>query len=333
MHTNEELKNLDIENDRVASRECEYREFKLNYDPNKIWEYAKIMASFANKKGGIIFYGVRSSPRYLIGDNKDFDDVEIGNFLQQYFDPEIQFEIGKKVFNEKNVNYILVFPSKNKPILCKKEKKDGQKGEILLRPGAIYYRYSSSSIEIKYSELKDIIDQKVKEVFSSLIDNIKLTKEIGYNNVAMVGLEDLKNNNKKVPVYMTKESVKNINWIKKGKFSEEKDASNAFYVTQEVTIMSGLKVYQNPEDDYPIIKKDLQKKVEISPAYINKILEHVGILRGGECIKKYSTSLFHGKTKLYKFNQNAVNKILEKYPLNLIDRKNLIKNLNNQKND
>ena len=132
---------------------------------------------------------------------------------------------------------------------------------------------------------------------------------------------------------MTKESVKNINWIKKGKFSEEKDASNAFYVTQEVTIMSGLKVYQNPEDDYPIIKKDLQKKVEISPAYINKILDHVGILKGGECNKKYSTSLFHGKNKLYKFNQNAVNKILEEYPLDLIDRKNLIKNLNNQKND
>ena len=31
--------------------------------------------------------------------------------------------------------------------------------------------------------------------------------------------------------------------------------------------------------------------------------------------------------------QNAVNKILEEYPLDLIDRKNLIKNLNNQKND
>jgi hypothetical protein len=333
MLINEELKNLDIDNNRVTSRECEYREFKLNYDSDKIWEYAKIMASFANKKGGIIFYGVRSNPRYLIGDNKDFDDVEIGNFLQQYFDPEIEFELGKKVFNGKNLNYILVFPSKNKPILCRKEKKLGQKGEILLRPGAIYYRYSSSSIEIKYSELKDIIDQKVKEVFSSLIDNIKLTKEIGYNNVAMVGLEDLKNNNKKVPVYMTKESVKNINWIKKGKFSEEKDASNAFYVTQEVTIMSGLKVYQNPEDDYPFIKKDLQKKLEISPAYINKILDHVGILKGGECNKKYSTSLSHGKTKLYKFNQNAVNKILEEYPLDLIDRKNLIKNLNNQKND
>jgi len=318
MLINEDLKKLDVDNNRVVSRECDYREFKENFDHKKIWEYAKIMISFANKKGGIIFYGV-----------------------QEYFDPEVDFEVGEIKISEKKLNYILVFSSKNKPIICKKEKrirqegkKDGGQGseETALRLGAIYYRYSSSSTEIKYSELKDIIDQKVKEVFSSLIDNIKLTKEIGYNNVAMIGLEDLKNNNKKVPVYMTKESVKNINWIKKGKFSEDRDASKAFYVTHEVKIMNGLKVYHNPSDDYPIIKKDLLKNTDIHAVYLNKILENVGILKNGKCDERYCTKVPHGKNMLYKFNTNAQEKILKEYPLDLPNRKNLIKNLKN-KND
>lgn len=324
----EDLTNLEIENNRVISRECDYREFKLNFESQKILEYAKIMASFANKKGGIIFYGVRDSPRDLIGDDQEFDDVVVGNFLREYFEPEIEFEVGKKVFCKKNLNYILVFPSKNKPVICKKEKKQGQKNESLLRPGAIYYRYSSSSTEIKYSELRDIIDKKVKEVFSSLIDNIKLTKEIGHNNVAMMSIEDVQKDNKRVAVYMTKEAVKNANWIKKGEITQDKNCDNkAFFVTHEVEIKKGIGLPSNPDKTHPLIQKDFCSKVAISPAYIKVVLTNVGIIKNGSNDQSYYLSGDNGKNKWHKFSETAVKKVLEKYPIKMKDRDVIIKKL------
>lgn len=49
---------INAESFRVANRECEYREFKLAFDNESIWKYAKTMASFANHNGGVIFFGV-----------------------------------------------------------------------------------------------------------------------------------------------------------------------------------------------------------------------------------------------------------------------------------
>ena len=334
MHSEEKLKNLDIAtNLRVTNREGDQREFKRNFDPKKIWKYAKTMASFANKKGGIIFFGIKDKPNELIGDDRDFEDNEVGNFLKEYFDPEIEFEVGKLVLSEKNISYILVFPSKNKPVICKKENvlnNQEQKRETLLRAGAIYYRYSSSSTEIKYSELKNIIDEKVKEVFSSLIDNIKLTKEIGHNNVAMISIEDVQKDNKRASVYMTKEAVKNVNWIKKGKFSEDEDSNKAFYVTREVFIKKGIEVYSDPDKTHPLIQQEFCQKINISATYIKAVLTDVEIIKNGSNDEKYYLSGNNGKNKWHKFSESAVTKVLEKYPLEMINRHNIIKNLKNK---
>jgi len=55
-------------------------------------------------------------------------------------------------------------------------------------------------------------------------------------------------------------------------------------------------------------------------------------LKNGKCDERYCTKVPHGKNMLYKFNTNAQEKILKEYPLDLPNRKNLIKNLKN-KND
>ena len=289
------------------------------------------MVSFANKKGGIIFFGIKDKPNELIGDDKDFEDNEVGNFLKEHFDPEIEFEVGKLIFDKKNISFILVFPLKDKPVICKKEKvlnKQTQKIEMLLRAGAIYYRYNSSSTEIKHSELKTIIDHKVKEVFSSLIDNIKLTKKIGHNNVAMINIEDVQKDNKRASVYMTKEAVKNVNWIKKGKFSEDEDSNKAFYVTREVFIKKGIELYSDPDKTHPLIQKDFCERVCISANYIKAVLIDVEIIeKNGNNNEKYYLSGNNGKNKWHKFSESAVEKVLEKYPCDMKNRDAIIKKL------
>ncbi len=42
-----------------VSRESEHREFKLKFDNNNLPKFAKTMAAFANRDGGVLFFGVK----------------------------------------------------------------------------------------------------------------------------------------------------------------------------------------------------------------------------------------------------------------------------------
>lgn len=73
---------VDKHNFRVSNRESEHREFKSSFDDKNVWKYAKTIVSFANKDGGVIFYGIKDSPRELVGINGFLPtDLVISNFL------------------------------------------------------------------------------------------------------------------------------------------------------------------------------------------------------------------------------------------------------------
>lgn len=100
-----------------------------------------------------------------------------------------------------------------------------------MRAGAIYYRYSSSTEEIKHAELRHILEEQVNKTFHSLIDNITILHKVGYDKAAIVNAEELSGNNKIASVYLTNETAKNMNWIKQGHFVEDPDdGDNAYYV-------------------------------------------------------------------------------------------------------
>jgi len=52
---------------QLKSRESGWLEFKESFNWNAKSKYAKSIAAFANRKGGYLVYGVRNSPRELIG--------------------------------------------------------------------------------------------------------------------------------------------------------------------------------------------------------------------------------------------------------------------------
>lgn len=220
---------IDDKTFRVANRESERREFKRIFDNESLWKYAKSMVAFANRDGGIIFFGIKDSPRELIGIAGDKpNELVFANFLKEYFEPEIPFELDTKKYYGKTILYVYVPSSSSKPIVCKKKKiqqfkEKGKQDKEVLREGAIYYRYSSASEEIKYPELRKILDERVQNVFHSLVDNITLINKIGYDKVAISNARELSGNNLTTSVYVTTETAKNINWIRKGRFVESDD--------------------------------------------------------------------------------------------------------------
>lgn len=144
----------------IIARESSEIEFKESFNFLNMTDYLRIMASFANKSGGYIIFGIKDSPRKIVGINKDkFNEIpqeKITSFLLDYFSPEIKWDIGLFEYNRKYTGYIYIFKAENKPVICKKNK-DNE-----IKNGEIYYRYRAQSKNIEYGELRKIIDE-IKE--------------------------------------------------------------------------------------------------------------------------------------------------------------------------
>jgi hypothetical protein len=82
--------------DRLISRENSTLEFKEGFGWKSLPEYARTLAAFSNAQGGYIVFGVKDRPRILEGLTNDrfeeLDPAKLTRGLQDYFEPEIQWE-------------------------------------------------------------------------------------------------------------------------------------------------------------------------------------------------------------------------------------------------
>lgn len=317
---------------RVKNRESEHREFKLEFYNKNLPKFAKAMAAFANKDGGVLFFGIKDKPRELVGANeKDIpDDVVFTNFLKEYFQPEIHFQSETISLNGKKIHTLMVSESVTKPVICKKSKTiksgNGEKDIGVLREGAVYYRYSASSDEIKYADLFNLLESEKQSYFRSMVDNLTLLNKVGLDKAAVVNAEDLAASDKSASVFLTNETAQNLNWVESGRFTEdESEGSKAFYVVRKVEIKQGIEV-EKPTDyakSHPLTKADLTKSVKLYGADFDAVIWKLGIKDN----PKYHFSSTHGKNKIHKFTKSCKKMILDIYPLTMPMRKETVKAL------
>ena len=324
--------NVDTNAKRVISRESERREFKLKYEDNNLPKFAKTMAAFANRDGGALFFGIKDRPREVVGvnDNEIPDEVVFTNFLKEFFQPEILFE--SQILNKggSKLLCLIVSPASRKPVICKKAKsivtEQGTPHKKILREGAIYYRYSSSTDEIKYGDLVVMLDQEREQFFKSMVDNITLLNEVGIDKAAVVNAHELSESDQAASVYLTNDTAENLNWIHSGRFVEdENDGGKAYCVVRQVEIKHGVEVQTTTDyaETHPMTKTALSKAVRISGAGFDAVTWKLGIKDN----PKYHHPSKHGKNNVHKFTHKAEEKILAAYPVNMDRRVDKIKKI------
>ena len=167
----------------IIARESSEIEFKESFNFLNIAEYSKNMASFANRSGGYIIFGIKDSPRKITGIIRDkfdeFSQEKITDFLIGYFSPEIKWDIGSIEYDRKTIGYIYTFKAENKPVICKKNK------DNIIKNGEIYYRYRAQTKNIEYGELKAIIDEIKERDRQNWMKVFKNTAKIGPENVVI----------------------------------------------------------------------------------------------------------------------------------------------------
>lgn len=248
---------------KIISRESCTLEFKENFNKSSLAKYAKTMAAFANRDGGYMIFGVKNNPRTVVGmrDNtfEEYDDEKFVEKLNEYFAPEIKFERTTIKYFDLNIGIIYVYKSISKPVVCTKSIQSN--GNFVIREGAIYYRYSAKSPEIKYPDLKIMLEQIKEEECKLWMHTISKIAKIGVNNLSLIDLKDGKISvnslGKNKELFIDESLLSTLKFVKEGHFSEI-DGDPTLKVVGEIKGITGAVV--NHEK---IIK-------QIEPTYIHE---------------------------------------------------------------
>ncbi len=318
----EKIKKLLINVDKrgyLKSRESSTIEFKENFSLGNFPKYAKTMAAFANKYGGLIIFGVKDSPRVTIGlkNPKKFNETKqekITQFLLEHFSPEIKYELGTIEVDDKIFGYLFTYPSDEKPVICKKNR------DKELKSGEIYYRYRGQSKKIEYAELRKIIQEYREKERVSWMKLIEKIAQVGPKHIALVDLlngaistSEIKGTQLIIDKNLLDDLKEKVKFIEEGHFSDV-EGEPTLKIVGEVKTTANLMVPNlDPNKDYPYLQKmmaeELQKEFPfIRPYDIQVLVWHLN-LKGD---KKYHLEFDTSKTtKTHKFSKYALEKLKE----------------------
>ena len=217
--------------------------------------YFRTIASFANRNGGYIIFGIKDRPREPIGLKEksldSFENLKIEEFtnnLNEYFSPEITWEHCTYEFDGKNFGIIYIHELENKPSICKKNY-ENKEDKYSLKDGDIYYRYAGRSQKIRHSELIEIIDNKRKKEEKMWLEYLIKSAKIGIENIGLLDLETGNIQGKKVnSIYIDEPLLKQIKFIQEGKF-EEKEGTPTLKLMGEIEKINGEKIIVKEEKE------------------------------------------------------------------------------------
>lgn len=304
------LQNID-ERGYLKQRESSTIEFKESFNFNNMPKYSKTMTAFANNKGGYILFGIKDSPRKLMGIDKDiFDNIKqekMSAFLIDHFDPEVKWDIGLADNEGRYLGYIYVYEAEEKPIICK-----NNSGNNDIQSGEIYFRYRGQSKKIGYSELKKIIDEFREKERRMWMSHIERIAKIGPSNAAILDLLEGDIHIKEIEgakLIMDKNLIDELRdkakFIEEGKFSET-GGEPTLKIVGEIVNADVVIPALDPNKDYPFLQKHLAEQLGLSPYEVQVLIWKYKIKDG----KKYHIGIETSKSgKVHKYSKYALEQL------------------------
>ena len=205
--------------DILVSRESSNLEFKESFSIDVLNRCMKTIAGFANNEGGYIVFGIKDKPHFLQGLSQkneekfdNLDPVKITENINNHFAPTVKIELQKYNFQGKKFGIIYVHEATSKPVICTRTEGEN------LRESAIYYRYRGQSREIRYSELREILDNIIERNNYIWQETFRKIGKIGVDNLAIINTTtgDLSVDSKNF--FVDEELLANLNYVKEGHF-------------------------------------------------------------------------------------------------------------------
>lgn len=258
---------------RLASRESSRLDFKESFNLGSADEYARTMAAFANTAGGYLVFGVKDSPRELLGLKTDnfekADPAKLTNALNERFSPEIMWEQHTEVVKGKTVGIIYTHEANRKPVVCTKAAKD-------LQEGSIYYRYRGRTERIRFPELRELLDGELKREREFWMRNIQKMAKMGVENVALLNTSSGEVTGHSGSLLISEDLLSKIAFINSGTFVENAGTPTIRIIGDAAPIAPGL-IQPTQQVRKPLHGDDIlrafvsQEKVLVPMDYISQV--------------------------------------------------------------
>jgi len=261
----------------LKTRESSTVEFKESFNFAGMAGYAKDFAAFANHSGGYIVFGVTNHPRIPIGLQNDrfenIDEARLTEVVNEYFSPAIEWTRDIYIWNKKRFGIIYVCESNNKPVIAIKD--GGRNQEI--KGGEIYYRYTARTEKIRYAELKEIIDNKIRNERNAWQNLFRRIAKIGPENAAILDTLGGKIESGDRTILIDDELVPTLKFIREGEFDEKKGAITLRLIGDVHPVsVAGVKEKIVPHDPYKLratkvaeqVAEAIGKRFRVNPEHL-----------------------------------------------------------------
>ena len=208
---------------RVISRENSSLEFKEKFGWASLAKYMKTSAAFANVNGGYFVFGIANKPHILSGLSgdslelfRDIDSEKMTRNFNDYFAPEIEWEISEHNINGKHFGLLYIHRARTKPVICTKDARQE------LKEGDIYYRYRGRTQRIRYPELVDVLESRREAEQKLWMEHLQNIARIGVQDVGILSLDSGNVIGASGSFLIDEALLNQLSFIKEGEFSETK---------------------------------------------------------------------------------------------------------------
>jgi hypothetical protein len=257
-------------------REGQELEFKEQFNFAGLADYFRDFAAFANNRGGYLIFGVKDSPRVLIGLTKKaktqfekIDPERITGYLLDIFTSYIWWEQAIVEINGMAYGVFRVYEASTKPVIAKKDEGKDQ----TIKNGDIFYRYGGRTQKIQHAELESIINKRIERNNQHWLDLMAKIGRAGPQNAAILDTEKalIEKNDSQVLV-LDEDLAEKLKFIKEGQFVE-KGGAPTLKLIGDVVPVDKIEVIKRVKESliklYPYSAMDIAKEVkkEIPNAY------------------------------------------------------------------
>jgi len=304
---------LRLKGGRLYHREGQELEFKEQFNFAGLVGYFRDFAAFSNNRGGYLIFGVKDSPRVLIGLSEkaktQFDKIDpekITGYLLDIFTSDICWEQAQVEFEGMTFGIFRIYEAATKPVIAKKNEGKDQ----VIKNGDIYYRYGGRTQKIQHAELESIINKRIERNNQHWLDLMSKIGRAGPQNAAILDTEKALIEKDDTRILVLDEGLaEKLKFIKEGQFVEREGAATLKLVgdvvpVEKVEVIK--KVKENLIKLYPLAAMDLLREVKkaIPGANTNTVWE---VIRNNGMKKNpdYSAYNFRNKRQEDKYKQTG----------------------------
>jgi hypothetical protein len=185
-------------------------------------DYARVLASFANARGGFLVFGVRDGDKEIVGIPAGKivgrDPAEISAYLLSHLSPSLIWEKGEMQIAGKTIGLMHVRRSDTRPVVCTaNEGRD-------LREADIYYRYPGQTRRIRQPEIAAMFAEHAMKSQQAWAETLGRIQRAGVENIAILNAKSGLVEGAGGKFIIDESLIPKIKFVTEGKFSESEGA-------------------------------------------------------------------------------------------------------------